>query len=100
MLVGKLKGPTPPAVPLNVTVGSIAAPATFERSSLCRLNLKLIPPFKVCAPSMNVKLSMYWRVRTPRALYEKFVLGVAWFINPKGRFGSGNGVVKLKKNLL
>src|SRR4051812_12600553 len=43
---------------------------------------------------------MYCKVRTPRALYEKFVFGVAGLRNAKGRFGSGLGVAKVKKYLL
>ena len=43
---------------------------------------------------------MYCKVRTPRALYEKFVFCVATLIKAKGRFGSGLGVAKVKKFLL
>src|SRR5215813_8941653 len=47
-----------------------------------------------------VALSMYCRVRTPRALYEKFVFSVATLRNANGKFGSGKGVAKVKKYLL
>src|SRR5947209_5606716 len=49
---------------------------------------------------MKVRLSMYCNVRTPRALYEKLVFGVAGLLNENGMFGSGKGVRKLKKYLL
>src|SRR3982751_6516005 len=59
-----------------------------------------MPPFIVCEPRSTVRLSINWSVLTPRALYVKFVFGVAGLINANGNVGSGCGVAKVKKYLL
>src|SRR5688572_28112345 len=84
----------------KLTDGSIAPPATLDRSSRPSPRRILAPALITCGDRSKVMLSTNCQVLKLRALYEKFVLISVGRLNMNEYTGSGSGVRKLNPNLL